>query len=328
MPSEHAFPAIGDILAPVQEELRRVETRLLEPADSQPEAITYAVGQLLGSGGKRLRPAVALLSAGAFGAPWDRSITLAAALEMLHTATLVHDDFIDGALLRRGKSTLNAQWSPAATVLTGDYLFARAAEHAAAVGSLKVMTEFAVTLRIIVRGEINQLFSTRSLTTREVYFERIHGKTAALFSVAAGGPVLLMDAGPEAVRAMEAYGREIGMAFQIVDDVLDFTGSESTLGKPVGSDLRHGLLTLPLLYYLGDHPQDPDLQTLLKGNPTDPAVIDRVVEAVCFSGAIDAAMAEAHGYVARAQAALVQAPDNLYRQALFDLATYVVRRGA
>jgi geranylgeranyl pyrophosphate synthase len=292
----------------------------------QHEALSAATEHLLGSGGKRVRPAVALLSAYMLGGEPERAVALAAAIEMLHTATLVHDDLIDGALLRRGLPTLNAQWSPAATVLTGDYLFARAAELASQTDSVRVMGAFAHTLMVIVNGEINQLFEGRGQVSRAGYEQRIYAKTGSLFAVAAEAGALLSHAEEVVVARMRSFGRDVGMAFQIVDDVLDFTSDERHLGKPVGSDLRQGLFTLPTLYYLEQNAGDDDLNALLNGRAGDPDVVDRVVQAVRESGAVDRALDEARSLVSRAQRSLSTMPDNLYRRALSELADYFVSR--
>ena len=316
-----------DLYTLIGNDLRAVEVKLREAAlDDQHEAISAAVEHLLGSGGKRLRPSVALLTARMLGGEPARAVSLAAAIEMLHTATLVHDDLIDGALLRRGLPTLNAQWTPAATVLTGDYLFARAAELASQTDSVRVMNVFARTLMVIVNGEINQLFVGRGEVSREGYYRRIFAKTGSLFAVAAEAGAVLSNAGEPAVTAVRMFGREVGMAFQIVDDILDFTSDETHLGKPVGSDLRQGLFTLPVLCYLESSPADRDLNALLNGRAGDPETVERVVQAVRDSGAVEAALEEAQAYVRRAQGALASMPDNPYRRALSDLAEYSIRR--
>lgn len=321
-----AARTLTDVLAMVQPGLQAVEAKMREVAIDQHEALAYAIDHLLAAGGKRVRPAVALLAAELFKAPHARSVALAAAVEMLHTATLVHDDLVDNSVLRRGHPTLNAQWSPAATVLAGDFLFARAAELASQAESVPVMSAFARTLMIIVNGELTQMFSGRQHPSREDYLKRIYGKTASLFEVAALSPAVLAGAPAAHVEAMRTFGREAGMAFQIVDDVLDFVSDEERLGKPAGSDLRQGLITLPALCYLELQPVDPDLAGLLNGHAGDPAAVDRVVRAVRESGAAAAAMDEARAYVARAQAALAFVPDNVYRQALGDLADLFVNR--
>ncbi|MGH2520874.1 MAG: polyprenyl synthetase family protein [Anaerolineales bacterium] len=319
--------SIAEILGLVQNDLSAVEARMREAGiEAQHPAISSALEHLLASGGKRLRPAVALLTARMLDGEPERAASLAAAIEMLHTATLVHDDLIDGSLLRRGLPTLNAQWSPAATVLTGDYLFARAAELASQTDSVRVMNVFARTLMVIVNGEISQMFVGRGRASREEYYQRIYAKTASLFSAAAEAAALLSHADEAVVGAMQLFGRETGMAFQIVDDILDFTSDETHLGKPVGSDLRQGLFTLPALYYFDKHLDDRDVAALLNGRSGDPETVERIVRAVRASGAIEAAFAEAKAYVARAQAALRPMPENPYRRALAGLAEYFVSR--
>ena len=171
---------------------------------------------------------------------------MAAAVETLHNATLVHDDLIDNALVRRGMTTLNAVWNKGATVLAGDYLFARAAGFAAETENVRVVQLFAETLRIICEGELRQLFSARQWRqAKEDYYPRIFAKTASLFASATRSGAILGGASPEQEQALYDYGHHLGMAFQIVDDILDYSGDEATLGKPVGGDLRQGIVTLP-----------------------------------------------------------------------------------
>jgi len=188
------------------------------------------------------------------------------------------------------------------------------------------MGVFARTLMVIVNGEINQMFVGRGQAAREGYLKRIYAKTASLFAAAAEAGAILGEADDRAIHAMRTYGREVGIAFQVVDDVLDFTGDQARLGKPVGSDLRQGLFTLPVLCYMERHPDDRDVAALLNGRSGDAERVARVVEAVRASGAIDEAMDEARGYVVRAQTALEHVPDNPYRRALSDLAEYFVSR--
>ncbi len=315
-----------EFFEPVRDDLAVVEAKMRETMDGQHEALSAATEHLLASGGKRVRPALTLLTARMLDAEPARATSLAAAIEMLHTATLVHDDLIDGALLRRGIPTLNAQWSPAATVLTGDFLFARAAELASQADSVRVMRAFAQTLMVIVNGEINQLFISRGRVSREDYYKRIYAKTASLFAVAAESAAVLGHASETTVASMRLFGHEVGMAFQIVDDILDFASDEARLGKPVGGDLRQGLFTLPALYHLEQYPDDRDITALLNGRAGDPETVNRVVQAIKDSGAIDSALTEARAYVAQAQTALAVMPDNLYRRSLSELAEYLVSR--
>ncbi len=309
----------------VREELQAVEAQLRSTIPDQPEALNLAVVRLINAGGKRLRPVMALLAGRLFDCDIEKLVCVAAAIETLHTATLVHDDLVDGSLLRRGIRTLNAQWSPAVTVLTGDYLFACAAAFAAQTNSVPVVAEFTETLQVIVAGEINQMFAGRGQASREAYEKRIYAKTAVLFALSAHTPALLNCSDANVGNALRMYGREMGMAFQIMDDILDFTGDEARLGKPIGSDLRQGLFTLPALCYLESNPNDADMAALIKGSRNS-RTLARVTQAIRQSEAIDAARQEARDYVARAQAALAQVPDNAYRRALAEMSDYVIRR--
>jgi geranylgeranyl pyrophosphate synthase len=309
----------------VREDMQVVEAQLRTTIPAQPEAVSTAVARLINAGGKRLRPVLALLAGHVFECDFDKIVSVAAAVETLHTATLVHDDLVDGSLLRRGMRTLNAQWSPSVTVLTGDYLFARAAAFAAQTDSIAVVREFTNTLQVIVGGEINQMFAGRGIASREAYLERIYAKTAVLFALSAHTPALLSCGEESRANALRTFGREMGMAFQIMDDILDFTGDEAKLGKPVGSDLRQGLFTLPALCYLESKPNDADMTALLNGS-RNARILARVTQAIRQSSAIGEARREAEAYVARAQAALAAVPDNAYRRALAEMADYVIRR--
>jgi geranylgeranyl pyrophosphate synthase len=285
-----------------------------------------ALEHLLASGGKRVRPAVALLTGNMLGGDPDRLVTLAAAIELLHTATLVHDDLIDGSLLRRGIPTLNAEWSPAATILTGDFIFARAAKLAAETNSVEVMRLFAETLTTIVNGEITQMFSVNHDNLRQGYYQRIYAKTASMFVLATTAAAVLSDASEQTEEAVRNYGYQIGMAFQVVDDVLDFTGEQATVGKPVGSDLRQGLITLPAIYYLESHPDDVDLLAVLKGNHYDEKLQTRLIGAIRESDVIQDSMTEAQRFVQKGLESLADLPACSERKALEDLAEYIVGR--
>lgn len=319
-------PSIAEILAPVREGLAAVEERMRRSAPDQHQALTAATEHLLASGGKRLRPAIALLAGGIFMADFDRLVSVATAIEMLHTATLVHDDLVDGALLRRGIPTLNAQWSPGATVLTGDYLFARAADFAAQADSVRVMRIFARTLTVLVNGEINQMFNSHGLANRQDYYKRIFSKTASVFEAACEAAAVVGGAAEHQIAALATYGREVGSAFQIVDDTLDFTGDSRHIGKPVGGDLRQGLVTLPTLHYLEMCPNDPDLSALLNGKMGDAALSSKVVEAIRNSAAIRRSLDEARQFVSRAVTALGRMPPGPPVDHLRAMAEYVVSR--
>src|SRR5574339_858511 len=260
--------------------------------ESHPD-LRAALEHLLAAGGKRVRPTLCLLVGNMLGGDEARLITLSAALEMLHTATLVHDDLIDGALLRRGLPTLNARWSPPATVLTGDFLFARAAKLAAEADHLLLMKYFAETLATIVNGELTQMFSARGVIERENYYQRIYAKTASLFEMSALAASMVATEDEEIRASMKAFGYEVGMAFQIVDDILDFTGDQSTVGKPIGSDLLNGLVTLPAIYFAEATPLDEDILSLPEGGWKETARVQRLVDAIRQSRAIEQSMEEA-----------------------------------
>lgn len=255
----------------------------------------------------------------------ERLTTLASAIELLHTATLVHDDLIDGALIRRGTPTLNANWSPAATVLTGDYIFARAAKLAAETGSVPIIILFAETLAIIVNGEITQMFGRHQLIDRSAYDQRIYAKTASLFETACRSAAILSTQDEAVWENARLYGYQIGMAFQIVDDILDFTGEQETIGKPVANDLRQGLVTLPTLLHYEHNPKQSLIKSVINGEATE-VEINRLVEAIRKDGAIDASMQIAHQYVERGINALSGFSDCLERQSLESLARFIVER--
>jgi geranylgeranyl pyrophosphate synthase len=222
--------------------------------------------------------------------------------------------------------TLNSKWSPAATVLTGDFLFARAARLASEIDNIRLMQRFAETLAIIVNGELTQLFSARGLISRQNYYTRIYAKTASLFEMA-GLSAGMVGTGDESIQAaLKTYGYETGMAFQIVDDVLDFSGEQEVVGKPLGSDLLHGLVTLPAIYYAETHPEDRDVEALRRGDWQDGASMIRLVESIRRSEAVQFALQEAAEYVERALKALAAFPISVEREALADLARYIIDR--
>lgn len=332
---------ISGLLAPVQPGLAQVEAKMKAVDASIFAPLANAFLELIGSGGKRLRPALALLTAGSSGrSPSDITadpvVALAAAVEMLHTSTLVHDDVIDGALLRRGAPTLNAVWNGGATVLAGNYMFGTAAHFAAETQHPRVIRLFADTLRIIVDGELRQLAARHDYhQVRTSYEQRIYAKTASLFCAATEGAALLMGLGEGAVAQFRSFGYHFGMAFQIVDDILDFTGDETTLGKPAGSDLRQGTLTLPFFYYLQQHSHPDtvvrrleDAQERLEEGDEGAwrQAVWQTVADVRNSPAIAAAQQEAQGLLARARADLAPLPDTIYKESLLGLCDFVVQR--
>lgn len=310
---------------PIIQELESVEVRLHEVPEGQNEFLTAASARLLSSGGKRIRPTLNLLAAGLFDTLDQHAISIAAAVEMLHTATLVHDDLIDRSLLRRGVSTLNADTSTDITVLTGDYLFARSANMVAEADNVRVMQLFSKTLMTILNGEINQRFSKWQID-RPTYYDRIYAKTAAMFVLATQSVAVIGKADQADQGAMIEYGRNIGMAFQIMDDVLDFTGDQARIGKPVGSDLRQGIITLPAIYYIETNADEPFVQDFLNYNQRTDDMIQRMVEEISESDAIQEAVSEARRFILNGQRSLKGFPSTKYSRSLFRLTEYIIER--
>lgn len=315
-----------EYFSPVRDELNKVEELIrLQSRGSSPD-LSAALEHLLRSGGKRIRPTLTLLVGRMLSANAERTVTMAAAIELLHTATLVHDDLIDGSLLRRGIPTLNARWSPGATVLTGDYLFARAAKLAADTKSIPAIDLFSITLGIIVNGEITQMFESRLKADKDEYLRRIYAKTASLFETSVKSAALISEATPETTEIIREFGYNLGMAFQIIDDIFDFTSDQLKLGKPVGSDLRNGLITLPSLYFLQDHPLDPDFRVLFTGEILSDERFTDLIERIQNSSAISSSRIEADSYVDRALANLDQLPASVERDQLRDLSLFITNR--
>jgi geranylgeranyl pyrophosphate synthase len=314
----------------VKDDLQRVETRLHDVplrSDADLGLVTEAIGHLLDAGGKRIRPALTLLTGRLYPSDADKIVSMAAAVEMLHTATLVHDDVVDGSMLRRGSPTLNAHWSPGATILTGDYMFARAADLAAQTDNVRVMQIFAHTLMTIVSGELRQLFGDAThRQTREDYFKRIYAKTASMFELATEAAGVLIGAAEDEIVALRQYGHDLGIAFQIMDDVLDFIGDASQVGKPVANDLRQGIVTLPVIDYLDAQPGDRRVDDLLRSGQHSDEVVLPIVADVRASGAVDRAVTEAQGYVRAAQEHLEKFADSAALQSMLAVADYVVAR--
>lgn len=344
LPNVGAIPSpavdVHQLLAPVQPGLRKVEVKMKVVDSSLFAPLATAFVDLIGSGGKRVRPALALLAAALHGAdaakPDSAVISLAASVEMLHTATLVHDDVIDGALLRRGAPTLNASWSRGSTVLAGNYMFGRAAYFAAETGNNRLIDIFSTTLQEIVNGELRQLFARYNYEQeKDEYLQRIYAKTASLFCAATEGAGVLSALPEDRIQQLRDFGYNLGMAFQIVDDILDFTADDATLGKPTGSDLLQGTLTLPFFYFL--HAQRrPDLlvahlvehQTQRGQNGADgwDAAVADIVQELRAGAAIPSARQDAVDFADRAQQNLASFPDSVYRASMLGLCDFVVNR--
>ena len=313
------------LLEPIRPEMEQVERLLRERVAEIEVPLRSMLHRAIG-GGKRLRPALVILVGRTFSSSIVPFHSLAAAVDMLHAATLIHDDLVDGSPLRRGHKALHETWPIGATVLAGDYLPGQATSLIAELERPRILKVFAKLLRTMCAGEIQEMLVTRgNHGRRAAYYGSIEAKTASLFAASAEMAGILAGAGEPQIVALRRFGRELGMAFQIVDDVLDFVGDEAQLGKPAGSDLRQGLTTLPILYYLDRAEDDTAVQAVLSGQ-RDEKHVRAAIRAICSSGAIEASLAEARDHVRQAQCALTTLPANASRQLLSALAEYIVER--
>ena len=320
---------LAEILAPVQMGQVHVEAELDRcVADSQLPMLQTVLASVLGGSGKRLRPAIALLIGQAYGVDREEVVLLAAGTEVLHSATLVHDDIVDEADSRRGQPSVHAAWSTKVAVLAGDYLFASAADLVARLNRPKIVRQFADTIHMMSRSEfVFPSFNGDAEATRRQYLEKIGGKTAALIALACDATAVLADAPDDEAEALHDVGWALGMAFQVADDVLDIAGVSQETGKPVGGDLRAGLLTLPVVEYL-DAAASPStlMRRLADGEGLSEAESAEAIETLRASGAVDAARAVAEGYADQARTALTRLPSDPAFDALADLVTYATDR--
>lgn len=282
---------------------------------------------IINSGGKRLRPIIALLSARAFNYQGYHHIPLAAVVEFIHTATLLHDDVVDSSDMRRGRDTANAIWGNEASVLVGDFLYSRAFQMMVEVGSMQVMDVLANATNVIAEGEVMQLMNCHEPnTTEETYLEVIRAKTAKLFEASSKLGAILSGRPAEEIEAMARYGMHLGTAFQLVDDMLDYSDSSEQIGKNIGDDLAEGKPTLPLIYVMrnGNSNQvDIVREAIEKGGREN---IDDVIEAVRVTGAIDYTAEAAKKEAEKAISFLDFLPDSKYKQAMTTLAEFSVNR--
>ncbi|MDS9466280.1 polyprenyl synthetase family protein [Paracoccus sp. MBLB3053] len=293
--------------------------------------IPEVTAHLVEAGGKRLRPMLVLAAARLCGYQGDSHLLLAAAVEFIHTATLLHDDVVDESEQRRGRPTANLLWDNKSSVLVGDYLFARSFQLMADTGSMQVMRILANASATIAEGEVLQLTAAQDITTTEdIYTQIVRGKTAALFSAATEAGTVVAGADPAVQQALFDYGDALGIAFQIVDDLLDYGGATTTIGKNVGDDFRERKLTLPVIKAIAAADADERAfweRTIGKGQQAE-GDLETALEILHRRGALDAARADALAWVERAKQALTAAPDHLIRDLLGDLAEFVVARVA
>ncbi|WP_461482364.1 polyprenyl synthetase family protein [Porticoccus sp.] len=286
------------------------------------------IGQyIIDAGGKRLRPLLVLLSANSCGYRGDQHIALAAIIEFIHTATLLHDDVVDTSDLRRGRATANARFGNAPSVLVGDFLYSRAFQMLVDIGDMEIMRIIADTTNIISEGEVQQLINAGDPDTSEdAYSEVIRKKTAQLFEAATHTGAVLAGSNRSQHEAMRLYGHHLGMAFQLVDDALDYSGNTDELGKNVGDDLAEGKPTLPLIYAM-QHGTQAQAE-LIRGAITDSGIdqLDAILEAIHATGALNYTLERAGHHVRAAQACLEGMPDSAELRAMSTLADFALSR--
>ncbi len=291
--------------------------------------IPQVTAHLVEAGGKRLRPMLTLAAARLCGYEGDHHIKLAATVEFIHTATLLHDDVVDESQRRRGRPTANLLWDNKSSVLVGDYLFARSFQLMVETNSLRVMDILANASAVIAEGEVLQLTAAQDLATTEaIYLTVVRGKTAALFAAATEVGAVIAGVPEAQVVALREYGDALGIAFQIVDDLLDYGGTDAAIGKNTGDDFRERKLTLPVIKAVAKADAEERafwVRVIEKGDQRD-GDLDHAKALMAKAGSMEAARAEALGWVAKAQAALHALPDHPLRGMLDDLAGYVVAR--
>ncbi len=313
----------------VAEDLQAVNAVIVDRMQSSVALIPQLAGYIVAAGGKRLRPMLTLASARLCGYTGDHDKLLAAAVEFIHTATLLHDDVVDESGLRRGRASANAVFGNQASVLVGDFLFSRAFLLMVETGSLEVLRILSRASAVIAEGEVLQLQTTNNIETDEAaYLDVIRGKTAALFAAACQVSVVIAGRSADEAAALERYGMNLGIAFQLVDDLLDYSSLHRQFGKTIGDDFREGKMTLPvvLAYQRGNESERAFWRRVLQdGNQVD-GDLDRAIAIMRRHRVHETAFDRAHGFVAAAKASLTGFDDSPIRQALLDVANFVVER--
>lgn len=326
-PAPSDLPSLTEIQALAAADMQAVDALIRARLASDVVLINQVAEHIIAAGGKRLRPMLLLLAARALGYDGGQQHQLAAVVEFIHTATLLHDDVVDESDLRRGRSTANAVWGNAASVLVGDFLYSRSFQLMVELERMPVMQILADTTNAIAEGEVLQLLHVHNPDTDEAaYLRVIERKTAVLFAAATRLGAVLADTDPSLEAALQAYGLQLGYAFQIADDVLDYVSDADTLGKNLGDDLAEGKATLPLIHALehSDAPTRERLKAIIAAGEAE--AFPEVLAAIQAAGSIDYAMQRARHYVDAALAALQPVADNPYSRALRGLARYAVER--
>jgi len=321
---------LSRLLVNIQSDLDHVDVTFQERATSGLDILNSASMHALGSPGKRLRTALTLLSGKLNTYRFDKLLPLSVAFEMVHLATLIHDDIVDNALTRRGSPTVNAIWGNSIAILLGDYYFAKTAGLIADINDNRIDHLFSDTVATVCEGTILEMMTAgRVDLTIQSYYEKISHKTACLIAACCKGGAIVSQASEEEINLLNAYGMNLGIAFQIIDDILDYTEDQATIGKPVGNDLRQGMVTLPLIYALQEQPQNGHYQevyNLLNGSTSREEDIRSVVNWVVTGTGVQRSRADAYVYAGKAREALTHFPPSQNRQVLDELIDFVVTR--
>ena len=322
-------PSLDPLMRLVRTDLDRVNSTILEHMQSPVHLIPQLAGHLIAAGGKRLRPMLTLGAAALCGYSGDRHIKLAACVEFIHTATLLHDDVVDESELRRGQETANTVWGNQASVLVGDFLFSRSFQLMVTDGSLHVLKILSGASAIIAEGEVQQLITTNDTTTSETtYLEVIQSKTAELFSAAARIGAVVADRPKDEEEALNSFGTNLGIAFQLVDDALDYSARQAELGKTVGDDFSEGKITLPVIlaFRRGTEEDRKFWKRTLEELDQEPGDLEKAQGLILKHGALDDTISRARHYAAIARDALGLFPDGEAKNALTEVVDFCVER--
>jgi octaprenyl-diphosphate synthase len=314
----------------LQDDMKRVNALILERMRSPVALIPQLAGHIIAAGGKRLRPMLTLATSRLCGYRGDRHVALAAAVEFIHTATLLHDDVVDDSDLRRGLATANAVWGNKASVLVGDFLFSRAFELMVEDGALPVLSILSRASAIIAEGEVLQLVTSNDVATTEAaYLEVINAKTAQLFAAASRIGAIVSDRSDAEEQALESFGRNLGIAFQLIDDMLDYSAQQSELGKSIGDDFRDGKITLPVVLALraADDREREFWRRTLEDSEQRDGDLDHAIELMRRHGTLAATLERAREYGTAARRALSTFRDSPERQALDEVIEFCLERG-
>ena len=327
--SPHRQASLDAMIALVAHDMNGVNSVILDRMQSKVALIPELTGHLIAGGGKRMRPMLTLACANLLGYPGTRHYKLAAAVEFIHTATLLHDDVVDGSGMRRGRRTANLIWGNPASVLVGDFLFSRAFELMVEDGSLKVLRILSHASAVIAEGEVEQLTAQRQIGTDEdQYLHIIGSKTAALFAAACRVAPVVAEAGEDDELALEAYGRNLGIAFQLSDDVIDYASDSETMGKGVGADFRDGKMTLPVIlaYARGSENDRSFWRSAIGGQRTSDDDLAEAIALLRSTDALSDTIERARQYGRRAIDALAKFPASKAKSALTEAAEFAVAR--